>query len=117
MKSVNRIVDEFQILLDELKIALSSGAPKSKVKDRRHIKSSINGSKEFKGLKEILNNLMIEGFFDLPKSLSDIQSKLRDEGENKPTTSLMRPLVDLVKIKILKRIKSEKGLYEYSKRN
>ncbi len=68
------------------------------------------------GLMGDLYGLIDEGFFDQPKTLSEIHEKLRKEGINKPVTSLMKPLLQLIKKKMLKRERPEKGQFQYQQR-
>lgn len=65
-----------------------------------------------RGLTGEVSNLIQEGFFDQPKDLSEIREKLRAEGIKKNSSELMRPLLQLIKKKFLKRDKIEKK-YKY----
>ncbi|TET84173.1 MAG: hypothetical protein E3J36_02090 [Candidatus Nealsonbacteria bacterium] len=69
----------------------------------------------FRGLTGEVSNLIQEGFFDQPKDLSEIREKLRAEGIKKNSSELMRPLLQLIKKRFLKRDKIEKK-YKYQRR-
>lgn len=71
--------------------------------------------KKPRGLTGEVSNLIQEGFFDEPRSLSEIREKLRAEGIKKNSSELMRPLLQLIKKKFLKRDKIEKK-YKYQHR-
>lgn len=105
-KDPNTIISQIETLLKELRFLIERGnnsfvAP---------------GLKKPAGLTGDLYSLIGEGFFDQPKTLSEIHEKLRVEGINKPVTSLMKPLLYLIKKKILKRNKPDKGQYQYQRR-
>jgi hypothetical protein len=108
-----KIIAGIEALLEELKASL--GAPPSE-----HQKKSTDSksSEDFSGLTGEIYNLVQEGFFKEPRTLSEIQNKLRLEGVNKPTTSLMKPLVQLIRKKILGRSKPDdgKGTFRYHHR-
>jgi len=69
----------------------------------------------FRGLTGEIFNLIQEGFFDRPKNLSEIREKLKAEGTKKESSELMRPLLQLIKKKFLKRDIIEKK-YKYQRR-
>ncbi|MCR4324494.1 MAG: hypothetical protein NUV69_02310 [Candidatus Curtissbacteria bacterium] len=100
------IISQLESLLKELRSSISSG----------HSGSRRSGSKKSTGLAGDLHSLIGEGFFDQPKTLSEIHEKLRVEGINKPKTSLMKPLLSLIKNKALKRERPEKGQFKYQMR-
>ncbi len=81
--------------------------------------SSISKSKELSkkphGLTGEIFDLMQEGFFEAPKSLSEIREKLKAEGVKKKSSELMRPLLQLIKKKFLKREKVNQK-YKYQSR-
>jgi len=78
------------------------------------LKSEIT-SKKPRGLTGEIFGLIQEGFFNKPRSLSEIQKKLRAEGIKKNSSELMRPLLQLIKKKFLKRDKPDKT-YKYQRR-
>lgn len=108
------IVEKIESLLQELKDSLGA-SPK---KDTKASSKEPKTSKAFTGLTGSIHELVQEGFFKEPKGISDVQKKLRDEGINKPTTSLTSPLRHLLKKKILARSKPAdgKGTYQYHQR-
>lgn len=111
MSKSKKIIEQIETLLAELKkvvgvtTEVTKGAKKVSVGDN------------FSGLTGEIYNLVAEGFFDNAKSLSEIQKKLKEEGINKPTTALMKPVILLIRKKILGRNKPEKGQYQYYKRS
>jgi hypothetical protein len=112
VKNQVEIVRKIEGLLEELKISLggaSRGIPR---------RSKVVSEWTFKGLTGEIHNLVQEGFFKDRRTLGEIQKKLRLEGVNKPTTALMRPLVLLIKKKILRRSTGAdgKGPYKYDQR-
>lgn len=110
MNKSKKIIEQIESLLAELKkeVGVSVGAAK---KSRKVATEEI-----FSGLTGEVFNLVTEGFFDNAKSLSEIQKKLKEEAINKPTTALMKPVLMLIRKKVLGRNKPEKGQYQYYKR-
>lgn len=107
------IIEQIETLFAELKISL--GAKSSKVtNDSSKTKPVAN----YSGLTGEIYNLIQEGFFKESKTISEIHDKLRLEGVNKPTTSLMKPLVLLIRKKALGRNKATdgKGPFRYYQR-
>lgn len=72
-------------------------------------------STSLRGLTGEIFNLIQEGFFNQPKDLSEIREKLKAEGIKKNSSELMRPLLQLIRKKFLKRNKIEKK-YKYQHR-
>ena len=64
---------------------------------------------------DILKGFKNSGFFKKPKSFSEIIKKLEQEGRYYNRTSLSKPLLTLVKKKILGRI-GERGNWKYVSR-
>jgi hypothetical protein len=60
-------------------------------------------------LADRINLLAEEGFFTEPKSLSDIQAKLREHGWHYPQTSLSTPLIRFVRQRRLRRLQLADG--------
>jgi len=108
VRTPSTIISNIETLLEELKLALQI-----QVKDKK-ITASIN-SKKPAGLTGDIYDLINEGFFDQPKIISQIHEKLRYNGINKPITSLMKPLLYLIRKKILRRDKTEKGQFQYQR--
>jgi hypothetical protein len=111
MNKSKRIIDQIEALLAELKKEV--GVPVSAMKENKKSAAQEN----FSGLTGEVFTLVAEGFFDNAKNLSDIQIKLKEEGINKPTTALMKPVLMLIRKKVLGRKKPEKGQYQYYKRS
>lgn len=109
MNKQEKIIAQIESLLGALKGEIGiSPAP-------RHQARPTNEDKPFSGLTEEIFNLVSEGFFDQSKTLAEIQKKLKEGGVNKPTTSLMKPIILLIRKKMLIRTKPEKGQYQYRK--
>lgn len=102
-KKPEELISEIEALLQELKTSLGGIAVK---------RSPIKVQAKFNGLTENIFELSNEGFFNEPKSISEIHNKLKIEGINKPVTSLPGSLLLLVKKRILKRDVSG-GKYYY----
>lgn len=100
------IINQIESLLRELRSSLTI--------DTKEFSGSFYRNPE--GLTGNIHNLIEEGFFDQPRTLSEIHEKLRVEGINKPMTSLMKPLLRLIKGKELKRERQEKGQFHYQRR-
>lgn len=64
---------------------------------------------------DMLDQLKVEGFFDQPKFLGDIVTKLAEEGYHYPQSSLTRPLQRAVRDRMLGRLKKN-GKWVYVKR-
>ncbi|MEK7637218.1 MAG: hypothetical protein AAB402_02365 [Patescibacteria group bacterium] len=107
------IIAKMEALLLELKSSLGGNAPKIK----RATKEK-NAGQEFSGLTGEIFDLVQDGFFKEPRTISEIQKKLRLEGVNKPTTSLMKPLLLLIRKKIIGRNEAAdgKGPFRYRQR-
>lgn len=109
MKKGEKIIEDIEGLLRELKREFGATTERSS-------KSTMKEGNNFSGLTGEVFNLVGEGYFDTPKSLSEIQKKLKEDGVNKPTTALMKPILLLIRRKILGRNKPEKGQYQYYNR-
>lgn len=110
-----QIIEQIEALLIQLKQALnvpSKNAPHGG-KSRPSIPKQ---GRDFSGLTGNIYELLEEGFFNQPKTISDLQKKLKDRGIKKPTTALMPSLKRLIVKKVLDRSKPDKGLYQYFKR-
>lgn len=118
MKKISKseqIVKQIEILLNQLKHSLNI-SDRSPLSQKEKFRSIIRGGREFSGLTGKIYELIEEEFFKKPKTISEIQKKLQDEGIKKPTTSLMPSLILLVRKKILGRNKPPKGTYKYYQR-
>ncbi|MCK5122817.1 MAG: hypothetical protein KAQ87_01560 [Candidatus Pacebacteria bacterium] len=114
MKKNEQIIKKIEILLIELKQSLNIENEIS-LYDGKH-KIIPNQKQQFSGLTGSIYELIEEGFLNDPKTISDLQKKLKDRGIKKPTTSLMPSLKILIIKKVLDRNKPKKGLYQYFKR-
>ena len=109
MKSTTKneqIIGQIEELLMQLKQSLS-------ISNKISLRSIGNRGGKFSGLTKKIYELIEEGFFSEPKTISDLQKKLKDRGTNKPTTAIMPSLKLLIDKKILDRDKPDKGLYKY----
>src|SRR3989338_7849139 len=115
MDKNTEIIIKIESLLEDLKQSLGT---KPSVK-KEGVKSSHGKSHEnFSGLTKEIFNLVQEGYFKEPKTISEIAKKLHQRAVNKPTTSLMKPLRLLIHKRIIEREKPDgKGHYKYSKVN
>ena len=109
------IIEQIEVLLGELK---GSSGPKSSGVSASRLSGKMEPPTGFSGLSGQIYNLVEEGFFKEPKTISEIQEKLRLEGIRKPTTTLMAPLLHLIRKKALGRSKSTdgKGPFKYHQR-
>lgn len=115
MKKTEQIIEEIETLLIELKQSINV-LNKTPLHRKEKSKSAHNQGSGFSGLTGNIFELLEEGFFNDPKTISDLQKKLKDRGIKKPTTALMPSLKHLVIKKVLDRKKPDKGLYQYFKR-
>ncbi|MDD4804859.1 MAG: hypothetical protein PHN69_06875 [Candidatus Pacebacteria bacterium] len=112
MNEKEKIINEIEVLLTKLKKEINSPTIISK-----DVKNKIVIKNNFSGLTKEIFNLINEGFFDNSKELYEIQKKLKENGINKPSSRLMKPILQLIRKKILGRNKPEKGTYQYYKRS
>ena len=110
-----QIIKQMEVLLAELKQSLGIKNEGTSHNDGKH-KIISNQEQRFLGLTGSIYELIEEGFLDDPKTISDLQKKLKDRGIKKPTTTLMPSLRTLIIKKVLDRNKPKKGLYQYFKR-
>lgn len=55
-----------------------------------------------------------DGFFDRPKTISEVKAELENRGHHIPLTSLSGPLQKLCKKKVLRRQKPDGKTFSYS---
>lgn len=110
MTKNEQIIEQIEELLMQLKESLNLP---NKISSRSSIENRERG---FSGLTGKIYELIEEGFFNEPKTISDLQRKLKDRGILKPTTALTPSLKILIIKKVLDRNKPDKGLYNYFKR-
>jgi len=109
MTKIEQIIEQIEELLMQLKESLN-------VSNKISSRSTESRERKFSGLTGKIYELIKEGFFNEPKTISDLQRKLKDRGIKKPTTALMPSLKLLITKKVLDRNKPDKGLYNYFKR-
>lgn len=115
MTKTEQIIEKIEALLIQLKQSLNV-SNKTSSHNKEKSKSIFNQRQGFSGLTGNIYELIEEGFFNDPKTISDLQKKLKDRGIKKPTTALMPSLKLLIIKKVLDRNKPDKGLYNYFKR-
>jgi len=71
--------------------------------------------KKRESAKDHITLLKEEGFFDKPKSLSEVAKKLEESGHLYPVTTLSGIVLNLVQKRLLARVKRE-GKWMYGKR-
>ncbi len=110
-----QIIEQIEALLIQLKQSLN--VPNKTTSHRREKSMpNHNQGRGFSGLTGNIFELIEEGFFNGPKTITDLQKKLKDRGIKKPTTTLMPSLKLLIIKRVLDRKKPDKGLYQYFKR-
>lgn len=107
MKEQILMIGEIESILARLKLSLKNEPSFSQISKGKRTNTDRSG------VASTLRSLTSEGFFDSAKTLSDIQQKLRDEGITKPTTSLMGPILRLIRNKQLARSMGKNGQYQY----
>jgi hypothetical protein len=110
-----QIIEQIEGLLIQLKKSLNISS-KNLLRGKGERQSIPKQNQGFSGLTGNIHELLEEGFFNQPKTISDLQKKLKDRGIKKPTTALMPSLKLLIIKKVLDRNKPDKGLYQYFKR-
>jgi len=107
----------FEKVLDDL---LSDGAPPREAAARASQKKqpAQPTKKRSSGPSGYVEELIDEGFFKKPKTISNVKAELANRGHHIPLTSLSGPLQNLCKRKRLRRHKaktsSKKQTYNYS---
>jgi hypothetical protein len=66
------------------------------------------------GPKAYITELIDEGFFKKPKTITAVKVELGNRGHHIPLTSLSTPLIRLTKAKALRRSKGDKNTFLYS---
>lgn len=107
-----QIIEQIEALLIQLKQSLNVPS-KNSLHNKEGGRSLPKQGRGFFGLTGSIFELIEEGFFDEPKTISDLQKKLKARGINKPTTSLMPSLKLLITKRILDRDKQDKSPYKY----
>lgn len=92
----------------------SSGPASSKARRMAKATSS-NRSRAKGGPRAYIEEMINDGFFNKPKTISEVRVELGNRGHHIPRTSLSGPLQALCKERILRRQKTgEKGVFSYS---
>ncbi len=123
-KAVNSVSDPslkqiaFQKVLDDLLSTKQdneeSNAPAkrrkvSAKKRRENLRGAARG-----GPTQYLQELLGDGFFKRPKTISEVKAELGNRGHHIAITGLSTPLMRLCKAKVLRRHKGENNTYLYS---
>lgn len=95
---------------DEEPVSPSQGRTKSRVKKKRE---SLRGSKRG-GPTQYIQELIGDGFFKKPKTISEVKAELGNRGHHIAITGLSTPLIRLCKAKVLRRHKGENNTFLYS---
>jgi len=101
-KEAQKIAEQIKGLVDQL-VFLASEHPSGK-KSSKQVKQS----KSTKGCSGALLILREEGFFNKPKDITEIMSKLEEIGRYYPITSVSMNLLNLTKRRTFSRIKNNK---------
>lgn len=114
-KKSEQIVEQIEALLIQLKRSLNIFGGTS-LNSGGKSRSTISREHEFSGLIGKIHELIGEGFFKDPKTISEISKRLQHRGYKTPTTALSGPLLKLVRKDFLKRDKPEgkENIYKYS---
>jgi hypothetical protein len=105
-----------KVLEDLLSQAGQKSASSARAKAHRTTKAASSKRSRAKGGPQAYIEEMIEdGFFKKPKTISEVRVELGNRGHHIPRTSLSGPLQTLCKKKILRRQKTgDKGVFSYS---
>lgn len=95
---------------DEEPVSPVQGRSKSRVKKTRE---SLRGSKRG-GPTQYIQELIGDGFFKKPKTISEVKAELGNRGHHIAITGLSTPLIRLCKAKVLRRHKGENNTFLYS---
>lgn len=98
MKNAQKIAEQIKELVDQL-VAMSSSVPQG-LKFSPQTKPKVR-----KGASGALSTLIEEGFFDSPKDLAEIMSKLQQIGHWHKKPNVAMNLLNLTKRRIFNRIK------------
>ena len=113
-KKTEQIIKQIEELLIQLKHSLNM--PRRVLLSRDiEGKQAFSQEHKFSGLTGKIHELIGEGFFKDPKTISEISKRLQRKGYKTPTTALSGPLLELVRKDFLERDKpeGEKSIYKY----
>lgn len=104
-----------RILNDLLGDASAEPQPPRRAKARVGAKPAHTGNKKKRGGPQAYVEEMIEdGFFKKPKSISEVKAELANRGHHIPVTSLSGPMQKLCQKKVLRRQKPDGKTFSYS---
>lgn len=99
----------------------STSLPRSRTtKRKKSVPSTKTGTKAKRnkakkgGPKSYIRELINDGFFKKPKTITEIKAQLGNRGHHIPLTSLSTPLIRLCRDKELRRQKGDKNTFLYS---
>jgi hypothetical protein len=101
-RTPKQIAEEIRNLVDELVNMTSGARPLSKAAPRQAVPSATRGASGGMSI------LMGEGFFDQPRELSAIMTKLQEIGRHYPKNTVSMNLLNLTRRRSLVRIKDGK---------
>jgi len=109
----------FQKVLDDLlksstepeEVVGSGKVSKSRVKKKK--REALRGSARG-GPTQYIQELIGDGFFKKPKTISEVKAELGNRGHHIALTGLSTPLIRLCKAKVLRRHKGENNTFLYS---
>jgi hypothetical protein len=108
----------FEKVLDDLLTAGPAAPPKAEARARRTRSQPPAARKRSRGPSGYIEELIDEGFFKKPKTISNVKAELANRGHHIPLTSLSGPLQNLCKRRMLRRHKAKtsgnKQTYNYS---
>jgi membrane protein involved in colicin uptake len=109
----------FQKVLDDLLGGGSSAEPKSSpksatVKSKKRSGGKVRVRSSGGGPKGYIWELIKEGFFKKPKTITEVKAELGNRGHHIPLNSLSTPLLRLCRDKELRRQKGNKNTFLYS---
>ncbi len=94
---------------DEEPVRPTKGARAPAKKKRESLRGSARG-----GPTQYIQELIGDGFFKKPKTISEVKAELGNRGHHIAITGLSTPLIRLCKAKVLRRHKGENNTFQYS---
>jgi len=106
----------FERVLNDL-LGGANGAPDWKrpaaTRTTKHVAKKF-ASKKRGGPQGYVEEIVEEGFFKKPKTISEVKAELENRGHHIPLTSLSGPMQKLCQKKVLRRQKAEGKTFSYS---
>lgn len=90
-----------------------STKPASSARAARNAASKLSAKKR-SGPQEYVREMIDDGFFKKPKTISEVKAELENRGHHIPLTSLSGPMQKLCQRKLLRRQKADGKTYSYS---